>query len=146
MQRYNIIDAALLETWNPGKKRKFGRNRELVLDVLARSERPLGAYELLRLLRDEGLRSPLQVYRVLDQLVEDGVVHKIESLSAFVLCTRNKRGRYAAFAICENCGQVSEIQDTGLEQALRALSKRESFHAKATTVEFSGLCEACSDG
>ncbi|WP_287227820.1 hypothetical protein [Mesorhizobium sp.] len=62
-----------------------GRNQQLVLDALTRSERPMGAYELLGLLRQEGLRSPLQIYRALDRLVEQGLVHRIESLSAFAL-------------------------------------------------------------
>lgn len=81
------------------------RNQQLVLGALARSERPMGAYELLELLRQEGLRSPLQIYRALDRLIEEGLVHRIESLSAFALCVHSEctHGR-AAFAICANCG------------------------------------------
>ncbi|WP_292510851.1 hypothetical protein [Mesorhizobium sp.] len=54
-----------------------GRNQQLVLDALTRFDRPMGAYELLGLLRQEGLRSPLQIYRALDQLIEEGLVHRI---------------------------------------------------------------------
>lgn len=128
--------------------RRHGRNRQLVLDALEQARKPMGAYELLELLREEGLRSPLQVYRALEQLIEDGAVHKIESLSAFALCTHAECGSdgHAAFAICRRCGQASEFHDAALERALRRLARREGFRTIATTVELSGLCEACAHG
>ncbi|WP_287173418.1 transcriptional repressor [Mesorhizobium sp.] len=100
-----------------------GRNQQLVLDALTRSERPMGAYGLLGLLRQEGLRSPLQIYRALDPLVEQGLVHRIESLSAFALCVHSECGTHgrAAFAICANCGRASEVHDPALERVLRRL-------------------------
>ncbi|WP_292651424.1 hypothetical protein [Mesorhizobium sp.] len=79
--------AIVLETaWNTKEQRMPGRNQQLVLDALTRSDRPMGAYELLGLLRQEGLRSPLQIYHALDRLIEEGLIHRIESLSAFALC------------------------------------------------------------
>lgn len=107
----------------------------------------MSAYELLELLREDGLRSPLQVYRALEQLVEDGTAHKIESLSAFALCTRacGTDGR-AIFAICTKCGRAEEFHDHALERVLRRLASREGFRTTATTVELSGLCETCAHG
>ncbi|WP_281035135.1 Fur family transcriptional regulator [Mesorhizobium tamadayense] len=128
--------------------RRHGRNRQLVLDALAQAQRPMGAYELLAVLREEGLRSPLQVYRALEQLIDDGSVHKIESLSAFALCTRLECGGHghATFAICTNCGRTSEFHDAKLDRVLRQLGRREGFSTRATTVELSGLCESCAHG
>lgn len=128
--------------------RRHGHNRQLVLDALAQAQKPMGAYELLALLREEGLRSPLQVYRALEQLIEDGSVHRIESLSAFALCTHAECSGdcHAAFAICNKCGRTSEFHDAALERVLRRLAKREGFRISATTVELSGLCEACAHG
>lgn len=80
------MDAAVTPTIETANRRR-GQNRQLVFDALAQAQKPMSAYELLELLRGDGLRSPLQVYRALDQLVEDGSGHKIESLSAFALCT-----------------------------------------------------------
>lgn len=108
----------------------------------------MSAYELLELLREDGLRSPLQVYRALAQLIEDGTAHKIESLSAFALCTRAEcgpKGR-AIFAICTKCGRAEEFHDHALERVLRRLGRREGFRTTATTVELSGLCETCAHG
>lgn len=129
---------------NAREDRKPGRNRQLVFDVLTRSEKPMSAYELLAVLRDQGLRAPLQVYRALDRLIEEGLVHKIESLSAFALCVHPETGDHgeAAFTICTNCGQTSEVHDTALERLLRRLARKQGFRTKSATVEFSGLCKA----
>ena len=62
------------------------RNQGLVFDVLTHSEGPLSAYSILDKLRDSGFRAPLQVYRALDKLLEFGLVHRLESLNAFVAC------------------------------------------------------------
>jgi Fur family zinc uptake transcriptional regulator len=125
-----------------------GRNRQLVLDALRGAGRPLGAYELLRLLRSEGLRSPLQVYRALDRLIEEGSVHKIESVSAYAVCTDAEcgSGGPVVFAICTRCGQAAEARDPGLGQLLGRLARRQGFRLEASTVELSGLCEACAQG
>ncbi|WP_292541056.1 Fur family transcriptional regulator [Mesorhizobium sp.] len=106
----------------------------------------MGAYELLGLLRQEGLRSPLQIYRALDRLVEQGLVHRIESLSAFALCVHSECGTHgrAAFAICANCGRASEVHDLALERVLRRIARRQGFQTNSATVELSGLCEACA--
>jgi Fur family zinc uptake transcriptional regulator len=119
-----------------------------VFDALAQAQKPMSAYELLELLRGDGLRSPLQVYRALDQLVEDGSAHKIESLSAFALCTHAECSDHgqAAFAICKSCGRTSEFHDPALDRVLRHLATKNGFRTAATTVELSGLCESCAHG
>jgi len=63
------------------------RNQSLVFGALSRAEGPLSAYTILDQLRDDGFRAPLQVYRALDKLVETGMVHRLESLNAFVACS-----------------------------------------------------------
>ena len=104
------------------------------------------AYQVLAVLRGHGLKAPLQVYRALDQLIHEGLVHKIESLSAFALCTHCDASSHggAAFTICVKCGQTQEIHDTALERLLAKLARKQKFRPTSTTVELSGLCEACS--
>ena len=108
----------------------------------------MSAYELLEVLRENGLRSPLQVYRALEQLIEDGIAHKIESLSAFALCTHAECGTdsHAVFAICTKCGRAEEFHDHALKRVLGRLARKEGFRTKAATVELSGLCETCAHG
>ena len=100
------------------------KNQTLVFDVLSRSDAPLSAYTILDRLRDHGFRAPLQVYRALDKLLERGMVHRLESLNAFVACAHQEKeccGGHGhgtvAFAICESCGHVVEFHDDEVDHS-----------------------------
>ena len=62
------------------------RNQKLVLAAISRAGRPVSAYDILGDIRPHGIKSPVQVYRAVKKLIENGTVHKVESLNAFVLC------------------------------------------------------------
>ncbi|GAF76572.1 unnamed protein product, partial [marine sediment metagenome] len=68
-------------------KQKLTRNQDVVIKALAAIGQPLSAYRILDLdcVRDAGLKAPLTIYRALDKLVALGLVHRIESLNAFVV-------------------------------------------------------------
>ena len=121
------------------------RNQALVFDALTNAGSPLSAYTILDLLRAKGLRAPLQVYRALDKLVEYGMVHRLESLNAFVACRHPGSGTHEtmAFAICEKCGRVSELTDPELENQLRDLVDHIDFTMNKSVIEFRGCCHDC---
>ncbi len=109
------------------------RNQTLVFNVLSKADGPLSAYTILDQLRDDGFRAPLQVYRALEKLLEFGMVHRLESLNAFVACAHPQCHQHGliAFAICEQCGQVTEFSDPAIENLVSAgASKAGSSHAK----------------
>ncbi|MCB1444413.1 MAG: transcriptional repressor [Rhizobiaceae bacterium] len=125
------------------------RNQSLVLGVLKQAGAPRSAYDILDGLRGEGVRAPLQVYRALDKLMEIGLVHRLESLNAFVACSDPHDhaahvGGVTAFAICEDCGSVTEFHDAGIEGRLSTWQKSERFRPEKTTIEIRGHCRACS--
>jgi Fur family zinc uptake transcriptional regulator len=126
------------------------RNQSLVLDTLSRADAPLSAYTILDRLRDAGFRAPLQVYRALDKLTGMGLVHRLESLNAFVACTHGHGKDHAhshglvAFAICENCGQVDEFSDEVVVERLSGWSREHGFRPQKTTLEIRGTCSACA--
>lgn len=126
------------------------KNQSLVFDELSKAHAPLSAYALLDLLREQGFRAPLQVYRALDKLQEAGLVHRLESLNAFVACA-HKHGDHethchglVAFAICNTCGQVNEFSDHEIETRLAGWANSSGFRAEKTTVEIRGQCAACA--
>lgn len=121
------------------------RNQKLVFDVLSASESPLSAYDILDGLREEGLRAPLQVYRALDKLIDYGLIHRLESLNAFVACAHPHphAHRLTAFAICETCGQVTEFSDSEIEKRLAAFADESGFTPARTTIEIRGRCGRC---
>jgi len=121
------------------------RNQSLVLDALSQSGGPLSAYSILDQLRDHGFRAPLQVYRALDKLVEFGMVHRLESLNAFVACRHPSCDDHEtiAFTICDGCGQVTEISDDTVAGRLLSLATDAGFALKSSTVELRGMCRKC---
>lgn len=96
------------------------KHQALVLDALASETGSAGAYALLDRLRAQGLRAPAQVYRALDKLIEYGLVHRLESLNAFIACDRPHAHEHGvvAFAICDGCGSVDEFSDAGVQKCL----------------------------
>jgi Fur family zinc uptake transcriptional regulator len=129
---------------------KLTRNQELVFGALSGAEGPLSAYTILDQLREDGLRAPLQVYRALDKLVEFGLVHRLESLNAFVACNHpagdapgDSHGT-VAFAICEDCDGVTEFAEQDVVKRLQGWARAEGFQAHSTVIELRGLCENCA--
>ena len=126
------------------------RNQLHVLEKLEHASGPLSAYTLLDQLREHGFRAPLQVYRALDTLVKAGLVHRLESLNAFVACAephdhdhRRSHGM-TAFAICDKCGQVTELSDEAIGERLGDWVGSTGFVAKRAVIEFRGTCGKCA--
>lgn len=123
------------------------KNQSLVFDALCGADGPLSAYTILDKLRDQGFRAPLQVYRALEKLLELGIVHRLESINAFVACAHPNEDCHGhgltAFAICESCGQVVEFHDHSIEARLAEFAKSRHFKPQKTTIEIKGLCENC---
>ena len=124
------------------------KNQALVLAQLEKAEGPLSAYAILDQLRSKGFRAPPQVYRALDKLTTYGLVHRLESLNAFVACAHPHCQDHstAAFAICENCGSVKEFADTDVLHGIATWARTESFRVHKTTVELKGVCGVCGGG
>src|SRR5579872_6651908 len=76
--------------------------RRQVLELVWRNHAPIGAYDILGAMQD-GHRgaAPPTVYRALDFLMEQGLVHRIESLNAYVGCDRPEQAHVSQFLICK---------------------------------------------
>ena len=123
--------------------KNLSKNQLLVMDSLKQARQPLGAYSLLDKLREKGLKAPLQVYRTLDQLEKIGLVHRIETLNAWTLCCEEKHECTPIFAICDDCGTVTEHLDKTLFDNIVALPVSGGFMPNRTVVEIHGKCENC---
>ena len=88
--------------------------------------------------------APPTVYRALDFLLEQGLVHRIESMNAFVGCGLAGRSHAGQFLICDACGRVAEVTDAGTSDRLAALARAAGFTLKRQMVELHGLCPACT--
>lgn len=121
------------------------RNEKLVFDYLEEAGKPVRAYDILDALRDDGLRAPLQVYRALGKLIDNGEVHKIESLNAFVACKHSAcaSSEISIFMLCERCDQVTETVDTATAESLAKLCVDRGFSGNRQIIEITGTCQAC---
>ena len=119
--------------------------RRRVLEALAASHRPLGAYEIIDLIaRKKPRPAPITVYRALDFLMKHGLVHRIESRNAYVACTHNHdTGALVAFLICDTCRAVGEASTEAMGQLLAAAAKRAGFRPSMSVIEISGTCAHC---
>jgi len=120
--------------------------RRRVLELVWNSHRPVGAYELLeKLHRDGRSAAPPTVYRALDFLREHGLVHRIESLNAFVGCPRPDKDHVSQFLICTDCRNVAEIADPAIGSAVSKSAAAAGFLVNRLTIEMQGLCPVCSE-
>jgi Fur family zinc uptake transcriptional regulator len=120
--------------------------RRQVLELVWESHGPIGAYDLLERLR--GTRrgaAPPTVYRALDFLMEQGLVHRIARLNAFIGCAHPDAPHQGQFLICTRCGIAAELDEPEIARAIERRAKALDFRIEHQTVEVTGLCPRCLD-
>ncbi len=127
------------------RSQKFTPIRRQVLRALLSSHRPLGAYEVIdELAKSMPRPAPITVYRALDFLIENGLVHRIESRNAYLACAHDHdTAAMVAFLICDACGSVGEIPAIPAAQGLNTAARATGFAPKMSVVEITGTCAHC---
>ncbi len=125
--------------------------RRHVLALVLEIDRPAGAYDMLEQLRpDHKGAAPPTIYRALDFLLAQGLIHKVERLSAYVGCVHgmaldgHAHAHTAQFLICTSCGQVEELDDPGIGESLARAAGGIGFRIHRSVVEADGVCAACA--
>jgi Fur family zinc uptake transcriptional regulator len=125
---------------------RFTPLRQRVLELVWQSHRPVGAYELLDIVKDErGRAAPPTVYRALEFLLENGLIHRIETLNAFVGCDHPAGPHTAQFLICTSCRRVAELSDDAIAKRVRTRAADAGFRSGHQTLEVTGTCEDCAE-
>ena len=127
------------------RAQKFTPIRRQVLQALLTSHRPLGAYEVIDALASSMPRpAPITIYRALDFLMTNGLVHRIESRNAYLACAQDHDdAAMVAFLICDRCGAVGEIPVAPVARSLNAAARASGFAPKLSVLEITGLCAHC---
>jgi Fur family zinc uptake transcriptional regulator len=119
--------------------------RRRVLEIVWGSHRPIGAYEILGRLAAEGRgAAPPTVYRALDFLLEQGLVHRIASRNAFLGCPSPGHPQDWQVLICRDCGHATEIAHGGVAAAIRSAAGDAGFAVERQMVEVLGRCRDCA--
>jgi Fur family transcriptional regulator, zinc uptake regulator len=122
-----------------------GRRR--ILELLTREGRPLGAYEMIdRVAEATGKRpAPISIYRALDFLLENSLIHRLASRNAYLACGHGHAAKEPiVFLICEVCGEVVEASSPAMRGILVALAEEAKFAPRAQVMEVAGQCRACT--
>jgi len=124
---------------------RFTDPRADVLRILAEEAKPLGAYEILqRLSGDHNKPNPPTVYRAIQFWHQEGFVHCIDSLKAYVICSNGHHIGQTQFLICSQCDFVQEL-DSHIELApVKRAAKSIRFSITNVTIEIKGLCAHCN--
>jgi Fur family zinc uptake transcriptional regulator len=120
--------------------------RRRVLELVWGSHEPVGAYGILEILQKDGRSAaPPTVYRALEFLLAHGLIHRIESMNAFVGCAHPDEPHGGQFLICRDCGTAAELDDQSITEAVAHGAEALGFEVQDQTVEVSGLCPSCRE-
>lgn len=118
--------------------------RQQVLEIVWSSHNPIGAYDVLQKLQQRGHKpAPPTAYRALDFLVSARLVHRIESLNAYVGCPSPNTSHQCQFYICTQCGHIAEVNNRNVDRALNEGARTLGFISQQAVIEVHGLCQNC---
>jgi Fur family zinc uptake transcriptional regulator len=118
--------------------------RRRVLELVWQGHSAVKAYDLLgELDRGAGTAKPPTVYRALDFLMAHGLVHRLESLNAYVGCPQPEAPHDGQFLICDACGMVNEFAAPAIEAAIASEAADQGFAIEQRTLEVRGVCRSC---
>ncbi len=120
--------------------------RRRVLELVWSSHAPIGAYDILaRLGQETGKVQPPTVYRALEFLKAQGLIHRIESRNAFIGCAQPEAAHEGQFLLCRSCGDAAELLADKTLAALDRQATALGYTVEHRTVELEGLCPRCQD-
>ena len=127
---------------------RLTRVRRMVLNLLLEAGMPVKAYDILDALRHHAPKAltPASIYRALDYLLQEGLVHKVGTLNAYVACAECCPERHAPvfMLVCPGCRKSREVNDPALYQTIFSTMQRQGFQLQGDTVELTGICPGCA--
>ncbi len=117
--------------------------RRALADLIVGLDGHFTASELAAAARDRrvGL-SRATLFRALDLLTELGVVERLDLPNgdhAYVPCAP----AHHHHVVCSRCGRTSEVDDAGINEAVKEIARQSGFRIDAHRLELFGLCRLC---
>ncbi len=140
---------------------RFTPLRQQIYALVLQANRPVGAYDLITQLQqarfmardDKEVNSlstkppknvaPPTVYRSLEFLLDEGLIHQLTSINAYVPCCHPRAQHTAAFLICDECRRVQECSSLPVQEMMSFAEEDVGFIVKRSVIELSGRCQAC---
>lgn len=126
------------------RKQRLTTLRKRVLELVCGHAQPVGAYALLDDLRAEGRSAaPPTVYRALDFLQEQGLVHRLATNNTYLPCAHPEHEHEGVFLVCSACGHTQEVHTLGVLDVLKRNARHFDFTVEHAAIEMTGLCSDC---
>lgn len=156
------LQAAIKRCYERGVR--FTALRQQIFELVLQANRPVGAYDLITQLQQRRLSTPDStknknigtpkkqqnknvapptVYRSLEFLLEQGLIHQLTSINAYIPCCHPRAKHTAAFLICKSCQQVQECSSLPVQEIMGFAEQDIGFKVQHSVIELSGLCQAC---
>ena len=129
---------------------KLTAKRRLVLESLLNSDKALSAYELADYCRVERGSEilPMSVYRILDFLASEGLVHRLKTTNKFIACSHiscDHEHQAWQFLICQSCDKVEEVDlEKSIVSKITDAIHEVGFRIAGRQLELEGVCADCS--
>lgn len=153
------IDAAIEQCRTRGVR--FTPLRQQIYGLILKANKPVGAYDLITQLQQarhqdvSALKpdhkthkanknvAPPTVYRSLEFLLGEGLIHQLTSMNAYVPCCHPRDKHTAAFLICHECLRVQECSSVPIQEMMSYAKQDAGFDVSHSVIELGGLCQAC---
>ena len=133
---------------------RFTPLRQQIYALVLQANKPVGAYDLITKLQqarvaddssDQAQKNvaPPTVYRSLEFLLSEGLIHQLTSINAYVPCCHPRAIHTAAFLICEQCRRVQECSSLPVQEMMSFAEQDVGFVVSHSVIELSGLCRSC---
>ncbi len=145
----NIIESAELQCKASGSR--LTAKRKLVLSALVHAAKAISAYEIIELCKEEfGESLPaMSVYRILEFLQEEGLVHKLDLANKYVACSHiscDHAHATSQFLICSECQTVKEVSiSPSIIEQLSLNVEEAGFDLSGFQLEMNCICKVCSN-
>ncbi len=119
--------------------------RHQVLELIWDSHKAVKAYDLLDRIKPlQSSAKPATIYRALDFLIEQGLIHRVESLNAFVGCSCSGHQHELLLLICKRCNEVEERPAPKVMEAISQEFQQAGFVPHSKAIEAQGICGKCN--
>jgi len=143
--------AACLDDAMRSVREAFRRNqmsftplREKVFREIAGSHKAVGAYEVLHSLAKKGTRlTPISVYRIINTLLDLGVVRRFKSRNAYYVSRSEDPLSPRIVLACEICGRVADADGAAIFRGIRRSLAHRAFSPRSAIIEVLGVCAHC---
>ena len=134
---------ALAEARCKAHGERWTSSRRRVLELLLQAGAPAKAYDLMAAFDEGGAPAkPPTIYRALEFLEQQGLVHRITGINAFIACGADRAVHTAAFLICDCCGSAEEFDPRA--DSVAAIAADHGFEVEGVTLEVRGRCRWCA--